>query len=146
MTQTSRALTPTQIAAIQDSFTRIAPRADALATQFYDDLFRANPQVRALFPGDMTAQKEKLVSTLAYVVRGLSDIARIEKAVRDLGVRHRGYKAEPAHYDAVGVALLGALEAQLGPRWTPELKTAWAAAYEFLAKTMLDAAGRKAAV
>ncbi|MCI4665639.1 MAG: globin domain-containing protein [Neomegalonema sp.] len=140
----SPALSPKQVALVQDSFSRLAPKADVVAGKFYDALFRAHPDVRALFPADMTEQKEKLISTLAFVVRGLGDVAQIQKAVRDLGVRHRGYKASPAHYNAVGAALLSTLGDMLGPRWTVDLKDAWTAAYKLIAKTMIEAASRNA--
>lgn len=136
----ARPLTSAQVAVVQDSFTRIAPKADALAAEFYRRLFAAAPAVRALFPDDMTGQREKLVSTLAFVVRGLSDFSAIEKTVRELGVRHRGYKAEPQHYEVVGAALLATLQSNLGERWTPELREAWTAAFKALADTMIDAA------
>lgn len=139
-----KALTRSQVAAIQDSFTRIAPKAGQVATDFYKNLFTAHPEVRALFPDDMAAQKEKLVGTLAYVVKGLGNVSDIQKAVRDLGVRHRGYRATPKHYEAVGAALLTTLQTHLGPKWTPELKDAWATAYQFLSTTMIEAAAARA--
>ena len=140
-----RPLSARDIAAVQDSFARVAPQADALARDFYVRLFAANPEVRSLFPADMAPQRDKLVATLAYVVRGLHDFASIEKAVRDLGVRHRGYRAVPAHYKAVGIALLDSLGAVLGPRWTPELADAWKTVYKSLASTMIDAAAARGA-
>ncbi|MEM1267440.1 MAG: globin family protein [Pseudomonadota bacterium] len=138
-------LTKSEVAAIQGSFARLVPKADDLAREFYDRLFRDNPSVRSLFPSDMTSQREKLVSTLAFVVRGLGDISQIEDAVKSLGVRHRGYKAVPDHYMAVGAALLATLEARLGSLWTPELAQAWKKAYGVVAKTMIDAANNRAA-
>ena len=145
MSAPSKALTPAQVSAIQDSFTRVAAKAGQLATDFYNNLFAAAPSVRPLFPDDLTNQKEKLVGTLVYVVKGLSDVSQIQKAVQDLGVRHRGYKATPQHYEAVGAALLQTLQAHLGSKWTPELKDAWATAYAMLSKTMIDAAAERSA-
>lgn len=139
-------LSSSQVALVQDSFARIAPVADSVAGEFYDRLFRAHPDVRRLFPKDMTGQREKLISTLAVVVRGLGDFAGVEKLARELGARHRAYKAEPAHYKAVGEALIEALAARLGPRWSRELREAWIAAYTALSNAMLDGAARKTGV
>jgi hemoglobin-like flavoprotein len=137
--------TPQQIAAVKSSFAQIVPAGAAFAADFYDRLFRAHPALRGLFSGDMTAQQGKLVDTLAYVVRGLHDFDSIRGAVRELGLRHRGYRAEPAHYDAVGRALIEALAAKLGAGFTPELRAAWTAAYGAVAEEMKAAAGRRAA-
>lgn len=131
---------------IQESFARVAPIADDFAADFYARLFKAHPAVRALFPTEMTPQREKLVATLAFVVKGLGRLDSILAAVKDLGVRHLDYKAERAHYQAVGAALIGALQAKLGPHWTPEFEAAWQEAYSLLARTMLDAAAERAPV
>ncbi len=129
-----------KVALVQDSFARLAPTADAVAQEFYDRLFRAHPSLRRLFPTDMGAQREKLVSTLSFVVQGLGRLDAIVDAVAALGVRHVGYRAETAHYDAVGAALLETLEARLGAHWTPETAAAWREAYALLSQTMIDAA------
>ena len=137
-------LSNSQIAAVQESFLRVAPRAEELVHDFYSRLFRAHPCVRALFSDDMTEQRSKLIETLSFVVSGLSNVETITNAVRELGVRHSDYGAEPAHYDAVGEALLGALAAFLGPRWTDETREGWTAAYQLVAATMLEGAAQPA--
>jgi hemoglobin-like flavoprotein len=57
-----------------------------------------------------------------------------------MGRRHKDYGVQPAHYGIVGTALLGTLEQGLGKTFTPEVKEAWAAAYDILAMTMQEAA------
>ena len=57
-------------------------------------------------------------------------------AVRQLGLRHAGYRVRDAHYDTVGQALLWTLEKGLGPAFTPATREAWAKLYWTLAETM----------
>jgi hypothetical protein len=64
-------MTPEQVALVQTSFAKVAPVADQAAQIFYDRLFAVAPQVRSLFPNDMTEQRRKLMATLAVVVNGL---------------------------------------------------------------------------
>ena len=138
-------LSPEQIAKVQDSFSRIAPKAGDFARDFYERLFADNPGVKSLFPNDMAEQQDKLVSTLAYVVKSLANFSDIEKSVRELGERHSGYRAEAAHYDAVGKALIATLQAYLGPKFDTSMREAWETTYAVLATTMLDAAERRSA-
>jgi hemoglobin-like flavoprotein len=133
-------MTPDQIKLVQESFTKVAPIADEAAKLFYGRLFDIAPQVRAMFPDDMTEQRKKLMATLAMVVGGLSNLESILPAASALAKRHVDYGAEPAHYPVVGEALLWTLERGLGAAWTSELAEAWTAAYTTLSEFMIGAA------
>jgi hemoglobin-like flavoprotein len=76
---------------------------------------------------------------LAIAVNGLTRLDEIVPAVQDLGRRHGRYKVEPAHYDAVGAALLFTLGQGLGEGFTPEMEAAWAETYGLLAGVMIAA-------
>ena len=96
--------------------------------------------MKPLFHGDMTEQRRKLMASLAVVVRGLSDLPSILPAASALAKRHVDYGARPEYYPAVGEALLWTLARALGPRWTPEVASAWTAAYTTLSEFMIEAA------
>src|SRR6266849_4809664 len=93
-----------------------------------------------MFPNDMTEQRKKLMSTLAVVVNGLSNLEAVLPAASALAKRHVGYGAKPEHYPVVGGALLWTLEKGLGEAWTPETATAWTAAYRTLSGYMISEA------
>ena len=133
-------MTPDQITLVQTSFAQVAPISDKAAELFYGRLFEIAPQVRLLFPDDMTDQRKKLMATLAVVVKGLSNLDTILPAAAALARRHVRYGAEPAHYPVVGAALLWTLEQGLGPSWTPDVAAAWTAAYSTLSEFMISAA------
>nr|WP_041756389.1 globin family protein [Bradyrhizobium sp. ORS 278] len=137
-------MTPSQIALVQDSFAKVAPISDQAATIFYDRLFEVAPQVRAMFPADLTEQRKKLMATLAVVVNGLTDLPAILPAASALAKRHVGYGAKPEHYPVVGAALLWTLDKGLAEAWTPEVAEAWTAAYGTLSGFMIAEAYGKA--
>ncbi|MGJ5008775.1 globin family protein [Bradyrhizobium oligotrophicum] len=137
-------MTPSQIALVQDSFAKVAPISDQAATIFYDRLFEVAPQVRAMFPDDLTEQRKKLMATLAVVVNGLTNLPAILPAASALAKRHVDYGARPEHYPVVGAALLWTLEKGLGDGWTPEVAAAWTAAYATLSGYMIAEAYGKA--
>ena len=133
-------MTPEQVNHVQDSFAKIAPCGDTVAELFYGRLFSIAPEVRLLFPKDLSEQKKKLVQMLAVMVTKLHTFETIIPAVQNLGRRHRGYGVTPKHYAAVGTALLWTLEQGLGSAFTPQVKDAWTATYAAVADTMRGAA------
>ncbi len=131
---------PDQIKLVQDSFAKVAPISEKAAELFYGRLFEIAPQVRAMFPDDMTEQRKKLMATLAVVVGGLSNLEAVLPAASALAKRHVNYGAKPEHYPVVGGALLWTLEKGLGDAWTPEVAEAWTAAYGTLSGYMIEEA------
>jgi hemoglobin-like flavoprotein len=133
-------MTPDQVRLVQQSFSKVAPIADQAAVIFYDRLFQVAPQVKALFPADLTEQRKKLMAMLAAVVSGLSNIESILPAASALATRHVSYGAKAEHYPVVGGTLLWTLEKGLGEAWTPEIAAAWTAAYGTLSTYMISEA------
>lgn len=133
-------MTPDQVSLVQQSFQQVKPIADQAAALFYGRLFETAPELRPLFKGDMTEQGRKLIATLAVVVNGLRAPEAILPAAQSLARRHVGYGVLPEHYAPVGAALLWTLEQGLGDGFTPEVETAWTAAYGLLSGVMIDAA------
>ena len=139
-------MTPDQVKAIQESFTKVAPISEQAAALFYGRLFEIAPAVKPLFRGDMKEQGRKLMAMLAAVVNGLGNLETILPAASALAKRHVDYGIKPADYEPVGAALLWTLERGLGEQWTPELAAAWTEAYAVLADFMIkEAYGRNIA-
>jgi nitric oxide dioxygenase len=133
-------MTPDQVTLVQQSFAKVAPISDQAAVIFYDRLFEIAPQVKAMFPSDLTEQRKKLMATLAVVVNGLSNLESILPAASALATRHVSYGAKADHYPVVGSALLWTLEKGLGEAWTAEVAAAWTAAYGTLSGYMISEA------
>lgn len=133
-------MTPQQVALVQSSFESVKPIADTAAGLFYDRLFAVAPEYRRLFTGNMARQGRMLMNMIATAVNGLSRPETIIPAVKDLGRRHAGYGIVEKDYQVVGGALLWTLERGLGVAFTPEVKQAWAEAYNLLASVMQQGA------
>ena len=133
-------MTSDQVELVQQSFARVAPISEQAAVLFYGRLFELAPSVRAMFPDDMTEQRKKLMATLALVVNGLTNLEAVLPAASALAKRHVSYGAKPEHYPVVGGALLWTLEKGLGEGWTPEIASAWTAAYGTLSGYMISEA------
>jgi hemoglobin-like flavoprotein len=133
-------MTQDQVTLVQESFAKVAPVSETAALLFYDRLFEIAPQVKAMFPADMTEQRKKLMATLAFVVNGLGNLESILPAASALATRHVSYGARREHYPVVGAALLWTLEKGLGNGWTPAVADAWTAAYGTLSGFMISEA------
>jgi hemoglobin-like flavoprotein len=134
-------MTPQQIKLVQMSFAKVVPIAATAADLFYSRLFEIAPEVRPMFPDDLSEQKKKLMAMLGTVVQGLSRLEMLLPAVKMLGRRHAEYGVTAAHYAPVGAALIWTLEQGLGEEFTAKVKDAWTAAFTTLATTMITASG-----
>jgi len=130
-------MAPDQVQLVQQSFLKVVPIADQAAVLFYDRLFEVAPQVKPMFPADLTEQRKKLMATLAVVVNGLGNLQSVLPAASALARRHVAYGAKAEHYPVVGAALLWTLEKGLGDAWTPEVADAWTTAYGALSGFMI---------
>jgi hemoglobin-like flavoprotein len=133
-------MTPDQVKLVQDSFKKVEPIATQAGDLFYERLFEIAPEVRPMFPADISAQRDKLLTMLSTAVTNLHQVEIIIPAVKDLGKRHVGYGVKDGHYDKVGEALIWTLDKGLGEAFTPPVKDAWVTTYGTLAGVMKSAA------
>ena len=125
-----------QINLVQSSFAEVRPMATTAASLFYQRLFALDPTLRPMFKGDLPHQGRMLMAMLTAAVNGLALLDTLVPVLRQLGARHVTYGVREPHYETVGTALLWTLEQGLGARFTPEVREAWASAYELLAHVM----------
>lgn len=129
-----------QIQLIQETFDLIPIDASAMAALFYQRLFELDPNLRTLFKDDITIQGAKFMRTLSVLIWGLHQSEKFMPIARELGKQHQELGVPHDSYEPVGEALLWTLQQILDDRFTPEVETAWIAAYDLLAKIMQDAA------
>jgi hemoglobin-like flavoprotein len=138
--------TPAVIAAVQASCAAVANRPMHLAEAFYAHLFEMAPQLRPMFPADLTGQMQKMSDTLLGAVARLDhpDTAELEARLQRLGADHRiRYGVEPEHYRYIGHALTRAVRDVSGPTYSGSLSSSWIAVYQWIAAHM-TAGGRVA--
>lgn len=133
-------MTPRQIDLVQATFKDVAAIKDDAAALFYGRLFEMDPSLKSLFKGNIKEQGRKLMATIGLAVGSLRNPEKIIPAVKNLGEKHVEYGVKESHYATVGGALLWTLEKGLGPKFTPEVKDAWAATYGLVSSVMIEAA------
>jgi hemoglobin-like flavoprotein len=135
-----RTMTPQQLELVATTAEQVDLHADRFATAFYEHLFTTWPELRELFPDDLTAQRAKLADEMIYLAEVASDFDGFADRTRQLGARHRGYGVRTDHYEAMRESLLTALRTVLGEQFTDEVEEAWTRLYGLLAEMMMDGA------
>lgn len=128
---------PTDVELVRESFAYAATREPALVENFYRRLFVRAPELAPMFRRDLASQAEMLRGALVAVVEHLEDAPWLTATMRALGERHRSYGVTAEMYAPVGAALLDALAAACGERWTAAHEHAWTSAYAQLADLMV---------
>ncbi len=122
------------IRATRPAFAEDRDRTGAL---FYATLFAAQPQLRSMFPEDVSDQGRKLATTIAVAIDGSDDWSRLTPVLETLARRHLSYGVKPDHYGMVGAALIETLR-QAGAN--PSQIDAWKRVYASISNHMIVAA------
>ncbi len=121
---------------VSASLRRLSARSEALYSSIYERLFALRPDIRSMFPADLTNQRAKLASALELVVENLRQPEHVVTALEELGERHAAYGAAAEHFDVLGEALLPSLEEHDPMPWNDATREAWRSAYSAIAQGM----------
>jgi NAD(P)H-flavin reductase/hemoglobin-like flavoprotein len=124
---------------IHRTLAEIIPVADQATSYFYALLFVRHPDLRAMFPVAMETQRDRFLRAILTAADRMDDPDALVEYLGGLARGHRKYGALPAHYPAVGEALLGALS-RYATAWDGETEGAWIRAYTAISQIMIDAA------
>ncbi|MFC6157261.1 globin domain-containing protein [Kribbella jiaozuonensis] len=126
--------------ALQRSWDQVSAYGDQVALYFYSHIFVSHPEVRSMFPLSMSNQRDKFVSALGRIVSHADQLENDANFLQHLGRDHRKYAVVAEHYNAVGASLCATLKHFLGPVWDEDLAAHWTAAYQVVARIMVEAA------
>jgi hemoglobin-like flavoprotein len=138
-------MTSESIARVQLSYGQVSEDARALSSRFYEELFRAAPAVRSLFPADLTALQGHFEAALALVIRNLNEMEALQQPLRDLGAQHIGWGAKPADYFVARDALVAAIRS-CATEWSEPLEADWRRAITAIVVPMLQGAAVETAL
>ncbi|WP_426513586.1 globin domain-containing protein [Dactylosporangium sp. McL0621] len=130
-------MTPEQVDLVLEGIERMRPRLSQVADAFYAELFDRHPDLRPMFPADLTRQRAKFASELHALVVALPDLPAFLDSAARLGNRHAGYGVRVAHYNQVRTVLIATIAAEMGPAWTEQHEHAWTVAYDMITEAML---------
>src|SRR5262245_15901014 len=132
-------MTPEAIERVKSSYAALPAEGRQLSARFYKELFAAAPNLRPLFPTDLSNLQGHFEAALALVVRNLSEVGGLHAALRDLGAQHVHWGARPEDYVTAREALVTAIGA-LAPAWNTQLEQDWRDAVTAIVVPMLEGA------
>lgn len=109
----------------------------AITTRMYERLFTEHPEVEAMFSGAAPGQPERLAGAVLAYAENIEQVESLVPVVEQIAGKHVAAGVEPAHYDIVGGALLGAMVDVLG-ELDPSVLDAWGQAYGYLANIFIE--------
>jgi nitric oxide dioxygenase len=120
---------------------------ETITRRFYSTMLTAHPELFNYFnPANQQAEGGQARSLAASVLTYAENIDRLGALggmVERIAAKHVSLEILPEHYPIVGQHLLGAIAEVLGAAATPDILSAWGAAYGQLADIMI---GREAAL
>lgn len=123
-------MNPLQLQLVHKTFTQVTPLAESASTLFYQRLFQIDPSLQPVFP-QSSAGSQRWLQFIESAVK------TVERGQSDYPFRS---EVETEHCDAVGAALILALQQGLGPSFTGEARKAWLALFDHLAITTKNTA------
>jgi len=116
-------------------------KVDAAHT-FYKTLFELSPELRDLFPSDLSDQVRKFSATLVIAINSLNDWQALQPVVEAIARRHVSYGVTKEHYGLVRHALVVTLNKLAASEEELEI---WGRVYDRLARHMIETAHPEAA-
>ena len=130
----------TSVVRVQEHFEHIRLGPRQLAARFYQRLFATHPELRSLFPGELGPLEDHFEATLTRVVQNLGRVTAVDAHLRELGVRHLRYGAQPQHYLIVRDVLVATIAEISGQDWDHQLEHDWRLAVNMIIIPMLRGA------
>jgi hemoglobin-like flavoprotein len=138
-------MTPEAITRVKSSYAGVAAQPRQLASRFYLEMFAVAPNLRPLFPPDLTSLQGHFEAAVALVVRNLDDMKVLEQSLRELGAQHVHWGARPEDYVTAREALIAAIRS-LSAQWDTALEGHWRSAITAIVVPMLQGAAVHTAV
>jgi hemoglobin-like flavoprotein len=118
-------MTEAEIKSIRKCYQLIAGKEDIVTLVFYNRLFHKNPELRALFPGEMTEQAKKLADVLKIVHASIDRLDSLRPTLRSMGAKHLGYGVKHQYYEKFKQALIETLQETAGTHFNSVMEEAW---------------------
>lgn len=134
-------LSPEQVALLRESYRRLARAPEDASERFYARLFEIAPELRPMFPSDMSEQGMKFMSTLGIILDRIEDPELLEPYIEALARGHAACGVKREHFPLMRRALVETMREALGAEFPEGADAAWEVAYDRLARKMIRVAG-----
>ena len=120
---------------VRETWADVEPQVDELADWFAALLFSLAPDVRGLFPARITEPARRLLRSLVVPMTTVDRPDQLRTVLEPLVREHRALGLHAEQYEALGVALIGAMR-RFAPAWDEGTEHAWVRAFSLAAGPM----------
>ena len=134
-------LTTQHIAIVKSTIPLLEAGGTAITEHFYERMFAHNPELKDIFnmSNQKTgAQKAALFEAILAYAKNIDNLAVLKHAVERIAQKHTSLHIKAEHYQIVGLHLIETLRELLPEQFTPEVESAWTAAYGVLANVFIN--------
>ncbi len=134
-------LSPKTVEIVKAITPAVAANAEAITRNFYERMFRENPEVQAYFNQahqHSGGQQKALAGAICAYFTHIDNLGALGPAVELIAQKHCSLGIAPEHYPIVGKHLLAAIKDVMGDAATDEIIGAVAEAYQLLATVCID--------
>lgn len=130
-------------AIIQATAPAVAPKVPQIVDDFYDRMFKENPEAKQFFnPAnqfkDPPLQRQALANAIVAYAGNIENLGALTGAVEIIAHKHCALNILPEHYPIVHKNLMASIGQVLGDVVTPEIGDGWSQAVLFLAKVLWE--------
>lgn len=134
-------LSPKTIEIVKAIIPAVATHAETITRNFYERMFRENPEVKAYFNQahqHFGGQQKALAGAICAYFTHIDNLAALGPAVELIAQKHCSLGIQSEHYPIVGKHLLAAIADVMGEAATDEILAAVAEAYQVLATVCIE--------
>jgi hemoglobin-like flavoprotein len=128
-----------KIALVQVSWEAVTEHMVLCASLFSANICLADPSLERLFERNRTERSLELIRVVSFIVGELEQVVDLVPYLKSLGQLLRQNGVQESCQQTVGQALFQTLQQWLGQRFTPAVQNAWAIAFGFVTKIMIEA-------
>jgi len=110
---------------IKESFAYVMAGPQQSMEYFFARLFSRNPEIRGLFPLEMSGLRDRVFNALARLVWSMDEPETSAAFLAQIARDHRKFGVRDRHLQSFFTALADTVERAAGPAWTPAMATAW---------------------
>lgn len=108
-------------------------------THFYQILFEQHPEIKHLFPDDLTKLELKLINTLDNVINGFEYINELDEELFKLGQLHKNINIEKENYEIFITTIVEAANVSSNYQLSEKELESWEHAFRKVSNIMLKA-------
>ena len=124
---------------LKQSFERILSAGERLSERTFARLFERSPELRELFPEEMTQLKHQFARMIGWLVAHLHEPQKLRIALVDLGRRHKEYSVRPDHFRVMCEVLVEVFATICADDWNEEIARDWRQTFDLMTDHMMRA-------